>query len=314
MASLRPPSKPAVAAKRPAEASEYPPEKRALDPLRPVLDLGTRHHGVGLAIGLAGALTVHGAAAGTGLHQLYDMQDFAAAVRTQLDEDLRAVYDVEVDEPAKPEPEPEPEPAPDEPEPDESEPVQPPQAEAEQEPAEPPPAAEVGQALTAEPDPNEPLDLTGEQFTMVTGPGTRYRGGISQRGGTAKEAVRDRRARATEKPNAPVKAKRSRVAKRQKRDLSRPAGLVSSTSWNSCGFPAEADLAQINAGRVTLIVTVGADNRPTQITVASETPTGYGFGQLARTCAFQRSWRAGLDSEGNSIASTTPPINVNFSR
>ena len=289
------------------------PPKGAPDPLARVLGLGGRHNGVGLAVGLAGALFVHGAGAATSLQQLFELQDFAAAVYDDISTELRGVYDIEVEPPA-----PEPEPPPPEPEADEAADETEPLAAAEEAPvpeAPPPEAAEVGEALTAEADPDAPLDLTGEQWSMVTGPGTRFAGGASQRGGKAKEAVRDRNAKANDEP-APKRtvAKPGTKARTKEKDRSRPALLASSTSWDSCGFPAEAEMGQINYARVVLVVTVAPDGKPQRVSVLSETPAGFGFGALAQQCAYSRSFTPGLDRDGNPTTSTTPSIGVSFSR
>jgi hypothetical protein len=155
------------------------------DPLARVLTLGGRHNGVGLAIGLAGALFVHGAGAATSLHRLFALEDFAAAIYDDVSTELRGVYDIEVDPPPAPQEAPPPEEETEEVQ-EESEPLAP-TDEAPAPEAPPPEAAEVGEALTAEPDPDAPLDLTGDQWSMVTGPGTRFAGGASHESAKTKE-------------------------------------------------------------------------------------------------------------------------------
>jgi len=282
------------------------------DPLEAVLKLGGRHNGVGLALGLAGALLVHGAGAATSLRQLFDLEDFAAAIYEDVSTEMRSVYDIEVAPPPPDEPEPA-EPEAEEDAPKEAEPLEPVEK-APQPEAPPPEAAEVGEALTAEPDPDAPLDLTGDQWSMVTGPGTRYAGGSSQRGGKSKEAVHDPKAKAG--GDATVKRTTVKPGKEKKRakDLSRPATLVSSAAWNNCGFPAEADMGQIDYARVDLVVTVGPTGKPERISVLSETPAGFGFGALARQCAYGKAFRPGLDRDGNPTTSTIPRIGVTFTR
>ncbi len=288
--------------------------KAGTDPLAKVLTLGGRHNGVGLAMGLAGALFVHGAGAATSLHQLFELEDFAAAIYSDISTELRGVYDIEVDDPPPPQQEPPPPEEEAEEDTEEADPLEP----AEEAPvpeAPPPEAAEVGEALTAEPDPDAPLDLTGDQWSMVTGPGTRFAGGASQRGGKSKDAVRDRKAKANAEP-APkrVAARPGTKAKKPKKDLSRPAGLASSASWNSCGFPAEAEMGQINYARVVLVVAVAPNGKPQRVSVVSETPAGFGFGALAQQCAYSKSFSPGLDRDGNPTTSTTPSIGVTFER
>jgi protein TonB len=281
------------------------------DPLAAVLTLGGRHNGVGLAIGLAGALFVHGAGAATSLQQLFELEDFAGAIYEDIETELRGVYDIEVDPPQQPEPPP-PE-AEEEEEIEEEDPLEP-MEEAPEAEAPPPEAAEVGEALTAEPDPDAPLDLTGDQWTMVTGPGTRFAGGASQRGGKSKEAIYDRKAKAGGDPTVKRTTVKPGKTKKKKKDQSRPATLTSGTSWNSCGFPAEAEMGQIDYARVVLVVTVGPSGKPQRVAVVSETPPGFGFGALAQSCAYRKSFKPGLDRDGNPTTSTTPSIGVTFTR
>ena len=93
-------------------------------------------------------------------------------------------------------------------------------------------------------------------------------------------------------------------------DRSRPARPTSS-SW-SCGFPAEANAAGVDFGRVRLVVTVGPDGRARSVAVQGD--PGHGFGARARRCAYGRSYQVGLDSSGRPTTSTTPPFWVTFTR
>jgi protein TonB len=126
--------------------------------------------------------------------------------------------------------------------------------------------------------------------------------------------VYDRRAR----PDGIVGGKGNSNAKPQKKrkpppaeDRSRPA-LPQSTNWSGCGFPAEADMEQIDYARVRLVVTVGTDGRAKSVVVQSD--PGYGFGALARQCALRRRYKVGLDQQGNPVTRTTPPFTVTFTR
>ncbi len=87
--------------------------------------------------------------------------------------------------------------------------------------------------------------------------------------------------------------------------------MPTSLSWN-CGFPAEADMEQIDYATVTLSVTVGADGRAKSVTVLKD--PGYGFGSLARSCAFRMRYAVGLDAQGKPITKTTAPFPVRFTR
>ena len=158
--------------------------------------------------------------------------------------------------------------------------------------------------LTADPDPDAPVDLTGEGF--VTGEGE-FRGGITSSSGTAKQAVRDVKAVPTGVPGgtgtapAPVRA--------PVEDKSRPAAPMG-TSWNDCGFPAEAQLDGVEFGKVTLVVTVGTDGRAKSVSVLAD--PGSGFGSHARQCAMRRTFRPALDKAGQAVVSTTAPFTVKF--
>ncbi|MBN1605138.1 MAG: hypothetical protein JW940_00820 [Polyangiaceae bacterium] len=272
--------------------------------LGPVLRLGKRQMRLGSAIGLAGALTLHGSAIAQGAAALTDLWAFAEKVDSRIEAQLRVTFDIDLAKaPARRAPEPEPEP---EPEPVRARPKPRP---ADPEPTEPPPAAaEAGKLLTAEPDPNEPLDLTGEGF--VTGDGTRFAGGITASTGTSKTAVRDRRATA----NGVVGGTASRPAARPAlvvRDLSR-VPRPESTQWDDCGFPPEADVEQIDFKRVTLVVTVAPDGSARAVTVLND--PGYGFGRLARQCAMRKRYVTGLDSTGRPVTRATAPFVVRFTR
>jgi protein TonB len=149
--------------------------------------------------------------------------------------------------------------------------------------------------------------LTGNTF--VTGTGTRFAGGITARAGTSKKAVRDKRAR----PDGVGRVKQSvPVAPAAKIDRSRPPSLIGTTSWDTCRFPAEADIDQINTGSAVITVLVGADGRAKSATTISD--TGYGFGEAARRCALQRRYQPALDEAGRAIAQTLPPLRVRFRR
>jgi hypothetical protein len=97
-------------------------------------------------------------------------------------------------------------------------------------------------------------------------------------------------------------------------DLSKAPIPQAGASWKDCGFPAEADVENVNLAYVTLIVTVGPDGRAKAVSVVSETPTGLGFGKLVRQCALRKPFDAGLDSAGHPTTRTTAPFRVKFER
>ena len=257
---------------------------------------GRRQMRVGLMIGLAGTLVVHGAAAARGLSTLLDLASFATSVRALVAERLHATYDVDTTPPPEvkpPEPEPEPE--------KEEKPV--PRA-----PSEPPPApAQAAKVLTTEPEPSDaPVDLTG--WGIVSGEADKFPGGQTSSKGTSTKPVAQA-AVATGVPNATGTAP-TPPAPPAGKDLSRVARPAEG-NWN-CGFPAEADMEQINSEKVLLVVTVTPDGRPKDVRVLKD--PGFGFGRVARQCAMRKTYTAGLDRAGNAVTTTTPPITVRFIR
>lgn len=273
------------------------------DPLTRILSLMERERRVGLSIGFAGALVVHGAAAAHGYSALLDLSAFTAAIRSAVVDDVRATYAVEVNKPPPPPP-PAPEPEPEKPQVQQRAPAAPQNAQQEK----PPAPAQAAKVLTADPDPNEPLDLTDQGF--VSGDGDRFAGGVTSATGTSKTAVRDTNA----KPGGVVGGKGTAAPAPPpppKEDLSRPA-TPASRSWNDCGFPAEADAEQIDFMRVSISVTVGTDGRAQSVTVLKD--PGYGFGNQARQCALRKTYNVGINAEGKPVVTTTPPFFVTFTR
>lgn len=276
------------------------------DPLAPVLQLDAHpHRRAGLALGLCGALLVHGAAVAAGMTELEALGAFAAAVRSAVADRSEAECDVELAV-AAPAPVPAPPPA-------VAPPAAAPAAAVLPAPA-PPPAAAVGEALTAALEPEAPLDLTDDAFTLLTAAGARYPGGVSAPGGTATAAVRDRAARGGAAPAPAPTAFATPLPRRAARDLSRPAGVLGSKNWSTCPFPAEAEQAQVSSARVTLVVSVDARGRPRSAAVQSEAPSGFGFAAQARQCALARRFEPARDADGEPVAGTTPPLHIRFTQ
>lgn len=282
-------------------------QSEPVEPLSVVLGLDRRDHFT-FVVGLLVALVLHGTAGSRAFVTLPHLSDLAGSVRTGIRERLRAQIDIEVEkEPPPPAPEPEPEPKP---EPEPEPPPPPPLAEKEPPPPTetPPAAAEAGKVLTQEPDPDEPVDLTGEGF--VTGPGDRFVGGVTARAGTSKQAVRDVAAAPTgigTGQKGPPGPPTPRV------DLSKPPMLSgSSMYWDDCPFPAEADAEGINTAKVQIVVTVGVNGRAKSVTVVKD--YGYGFGAQARQCALRKTYSPGLNAEGKPVEKSTGPMNITFRR
>jgi periplasmic protein TonB len=273
------------------------------DPLGPIFSLGRRELKVGLMVGVLGALFLHGLVGVKAASTLGDLNAFAVLVRASVQDRLSSQVDIDLTEPPPPPPPP---PAPDpEPEPP---PPTPPAAAAPPTDAPPPPpaAAEAGKVLTQDPDPNEPVDLTGDGF--VSGTGDRFAGGVTASNGTSKDAVRDLRAQ----PQGVGKAPPGPVATAPTGpDLSRAASPLGG-SWNDCEFPAEADIEGIDSAVVQLTVTVGANGRAKAVAILRD--PGNGFGQSARSCAFRKTFNPALDRAGTAITMTTAPFTVRFTR
>jgi|HubBroStandDraft_6_1064221.scaffolds.fasta_scaffold39195_3 protein TonB len=166
--------------------------------------------------------------------------------------------------------------------------------------ATPPPPAQAGKVLTREPDPNEPVDLTGD--TIVTGNADGYAGGVTTANGTSKSPVRE--LAPVDKPAPPGPAGRPAV------DRSRPAALSGGLQWD-CDFPDEANANQIDDAYVTVAVHVKSDGTVESVTVTSD--PGHGFARMARTCAQAKHFDAAWDRDGNPIEATKS-FRIHFSR
>lgn len=273
----------------------------ATDPLAPVLALGKREVRVGFIVGLIGALLLHAAVGAQAASTLGEVHAFAVLVRADIRDRLRSQIDVDLSEPPPPPPPPAPEP-----EPAPVEPARPPPTTVQPTNAPPPPAAaEAGKVLTQEPDPNEPVDLTGDAF--VSGTGDRFAGGVTASNGTSKDAVRDLRAQ----PDGVGKAPPPGPVAPTGPDLSKAAAPLGG-SWSDCEFPAQADIEGIDSAVVQLTVTVGPNGRAKSVTVLRD--PGNGFGQAARSCAFRKPYSPALDRAGNAITTSTAPFTVRFTR
>ena len=284
-------------------AQPAPPssEHTRRDPLGAVLGLGGDAARVGAILGLLGALMLHGAAGVQAAANLYEAENFAISVAEYVKNSLQLQIDID----STPPPPPPPAPPPPEAEPEKAPPLPPPPQAANEPPPPPPAPAEAGKVLTSDPDPDAPVDLTGDGF--VTGNGE-FRGGITSGSGTAKTAVRDIKAQPGGAPTGTGTAL-APVAKAPEKDLSRGAGPAS-LNWQDCGFPAEAQLDGVEFGVVQLVVNVGSDGRAKSVTILKD--PGSGFGNHARQCAMRRAFNPALDKNGQPIASSTPPITVKF--
>lgn len=267
------------------------PEQASQDilPFESAFRLGARQCRRAAWAGLVGTLLVHAFGAFFGAR-------FAHAVVDQNTATASLTIDVDLQGP-------EPEPVPPPPEPEPAAPNMPSPPAANNEPSPPPPAAQAGQVLAAEPDPNEPLDLTGNTF--VVGSADTYAGGVSASSGSSKRAVYER----TAQPNGVVGGKRKAPAENSGPDLSRRASPAS-TDW-SCSFPPESDVEQINYMRVPVVVHVTAEGRAKAVDVLND--PGHGFGRAARQCALRQPFQSALDRAGRPVAQSLATV-VRFQR
>lgn len=283
------------------------------DPLAAVLSLGDRAARWGLGVGLVIALLTHGGASARALASLGEMRAATRAIQAGLHDYFWANYDVEVERPKPteaPKPEPEPEPI--------REPEPAPMLKAEprpkDDPYDPPPApVQASKVLTQEaPKQEEKLDMTGDDWKIVSGEGTGPGYGQASAAGTGTAATYNPAAKVGGVPGGtgtgpavPAPAPTPTV------DKSKPPGLLGGTEW-SCPFPPEADAEQIDNATATVVVTVRPDGTPLSVKVVSD--PGFGFGRAARLCALSRKFAPALDRAGEPITGTTPPYRVRFTR
>jgi outer membrane biosynthesis protein TonB len=291
-----------TAVAEPTQAPE-PTRRDDRDPLGRVLALGGGAAVTGGLFGIAGALALHVALGLRAFTALFELGDFAAHAHAFVTAARLNEVDIDTSLPVEPD-EPEPEPPP--PEPDPAPRLRPTvQAPAE---APAPAAAQAGQALTAEPSPDDPLDFTN---TIVTGPGTSYSGGTTASTGTSKSAVHDPRARGGLPPGGTGTGKAPAPPPPAPGKSLARSPTPETLNWR-CGFPAEADMEQIDYATVMLSVTVGPDGRAKSVSVLKD--PGSGFGNLAKSCAFRMRYSVGLDARGQAVTKTTPPFPVRFTR
>lgn len=272
------------------------------DPLAGVLSMGPR---VPVSVLIAFTIVFHAGVAGAASAAALFNEIFAwnRAMRETVIFKLAQSYEVEVEKEKEKEKEPDPPPPEEkeEPKPVIKEATPPPET-----PPAPPAAAEAAKVLTADPDPNEPVDMTN---TIVQGNADKYAGGQSANTGTSKTAVTNMAAQPNGVPGgtgtAPAPAA-PRV------DRSRKAGLLGSSDWTDCPFPAEADAEQIDQAFVLIQVRVKPDGNPETVTVVQD--PGHGFGREARKCAMRKKYTNALDADGNAVPAVTNPFRVRFER
>jgi protein TonB len=268
------------------------------NPLDRVLALDSSRFGLRVTIGIVGALLVHVAGASEAMRRANGLSGWASETRAEIRERFSRLYDVEMVNPPPPPP-PEPE---EKPEPEAPKPVAAPKAPSRDQPA--PTPAQAGKILTQEPDPDAPVDLTGQGF--VTGNAESYAGGVTANTGTSKSAVRNLNAAVGGVPGGTG----TKPGPAPGPDLSRPAGLLGGSEWH-CPFPPEADADQIDFQRVQVVLTVRPDGTPQDVRVATD--PGHGFGRAARQCALQQKYDPPRNREGLPVAGTMT-VGIKFER
>lgn len=253
----------------------------------------------GLAAAFLVAAAVHGLGAARAAAIPVEVRAWALGVQTFVHEKLWSEVDLEPPKPPEaPKPE-EPEPPKFE-EPKLAEPEPPPPSETPT-PAAAPEAAQAGQVLAAEGDPDGPVDLSN---AFVQGTGESYAGGTTHKDGTATSAVANPHAVA----GGVVGGTGTVVAPTQ--NLSRKAADLGSSDWD-CPFPAEADLDQIDDAYVSIQYTVTPEGRVSDVKVLKD--PGHGFGRAAKNCAKNRRYEPALDASGKATIETKL-YNVHFTR
>lgn len=283
------------------------------DPLDSMWSFGDRAARKGMIVGCIVAAIAHGSVAVRAAMAPLAMRMWAEQTQAQVKDYLWAQYDVEVQKPPTVAPQPEPPSLPD-PEPPVPVPIKaPPRAQAPDQHDEPAPAAaQAGQILSAPQDPNEPLDLTKDEF--VTGTADSYVGGVTAPAGTGTTPTYNRAASPTGVPGATGTAKSPPppVKPVAAQNLTRTATIASGVNWSNCPFPPQADIDQVDYAQVTLMVTVRPDGTAQSVRVLTD--PGHGFGRAASRCAMSKKYAPALNAQGKAVLGTTPPIRVTFTR
>jgi periplasmic protein TonB len=163
-----------------------------------------------------------------------------------------------------------------------------------------PAAAQAGKVLAADSD-----DAIAD-FTMVQGAGV-YAGGVTTTNGTSKTAVAASTAgRAQTGPASGAGAGNAESTGPDRSHPARPQG----GDWDcSSMFPSAAT---VDSATVLIVVRVRADGAPEGITVVSD--PGQGFGPAARACAMRQRYAPAEDRDGRTVAASTAPFRVRFTR
>jgi protein TonB len=245
------------------------------------------------------ALALHAGAAARAAAIPVEVRAWAREVQGYVHDRLWSEVDLEPPKPPEAQ-------KPDEPDPPKveevklPEPEPPPPAEAPT-PAAAPEAAQAGQVLAAQGEPDGPVDLSN---AFVQGTGETYAGGTTHKEGTSTTAVTNPNA----VPGGMPGGTGTVVAPTQ--NLSRKAADLGSADWD-CPFPSEADLDQIDDAYVSIQYTVTPEGRVADVKVLKD--PGHGFGRAAKNCAKSRRYEPALDANGKPTTETKL-YNVHFTR
>ena len=161
----------------------------------------------------------------------------------------------------------------------------------------PPPPAQAGAIIAQQPNPNVPVDLTGETF--VTGTAAAYAGGVTAANGTNTVAVKTLNVDPNARPGHSTGPDESSPVRLEEED------------WR-CPWPREADAEQIDEQVAVVKVVVRSDGTVESAMIVAD--PGHGFGQAALICAKQTKFTPAHDRQGRPIFSKSPPIRVRFTR
>lgn len=172
-------------------------------------------------------------------------------------------------------------------------------APAEDAPAAPAVAADVVQAAAPAPDPAEPLD-----FSVVTGEGESYAGGVTASTGTSTHAVH------TEHVDVRRGVPSSSGGGAPPNSRARPVGQPT-RAW-SCDWPRAASGLDVDVEFVTMRVAVEADGEITDVRIVRH--AGYGFDEEARRCALRHRLPPARDHGGVAMRTASHAIRLRFER
>jgi protein TonB len=166
----------------------------------------------------------------------------------------------------------------------------------------PAPAARAAKTLTAPDD--APAAIA--DFTMVQGSGATYAGGVTTSAGTSRSPGQGS---ARTAPAAAVFTSGGSDGTGGGVDRSKPARPMGSDWDCKALFPASAN---VDTATVIIVARVRTDGTPESVSVVSD--PGQGFGPAARACAMRQRYAAAEDRDGRSIAASTAPFRVRFTR